>query len=786
MAITQTEIEALDEMNWTKDLILFSIDEMYLDENGKKQTKHDFQGWTKLTKSKVNDKHKVKCLLCGEASGVTIVDFDCFDDYDKLVEKGIFENYNKYPTVITRRGFHVYFKYDKTIIQPKKESLNIDILNDKKRAYYPGTTYPINETESFTYCWEFSGELQEIPTKLKDYINSLSKPTKETKQVKEKVIENKNDKTDQDLNMKIVELISPEYLNNREDWLKIVFAMKREGFSQEDALRISNKATDCRSLTDSAWNETWNSEDNRDTGVSMGTLKYYAKLSQPLEYSLLFKENFLLDKITERSLASLFDALAGQNIVYCEEEKEFYCWYKSKCRIEDKEGSFIRTLLSQTLTEYFDKLIFNVRRDLNNCEGDDTSLKTKYEKLKEILKTVERTTWLNNIWKELQSIVKCKCEKLEFDTNPDLIAFNNKKYNFRTKEWSDIKYDDFVSMNTGKDWKEPTKEQLDCISKLFEEIFPNPEIRKSYLSILYNACIGGKKDKFVIANGKGGNGKGLINELVKVLLGDYAYEAHVSLLTREFRGGANPELANVHKKRFVLFKEPDATEKLFLGNVKTLVDNDSVNARQLYKGKCEITLNAIVCMETNVRLKFSGKPTEAETRRFMDILFESTFTENDDMLHDKTLKNVYPMKKQYVTKEFQNEHRCALFQYIIDNAEKQIYNPKCVVERTKCYIEGEDTFANWYKENYDITGDKDDILKIKDMFEDYKESDDYKNMRKDERPNLHRFLHQYVLTDNKLSARYTERYKYFIGENRKESRSVLVGIKLKNVDDNDD
>ena len=220
--------------------------------------------------------------------------------------------------------------------------------------------------------------------------------------------------------------------------------------------------------------------------------------------------------------------------------------------------------MSQTLSEYFDKLIFNVRRDLNNCEGDDTSLKTKYEKLKEILKTVERTTWLNNIWKELQSIVKCKCEKLEFDTNPDLIAFNNKKYNFKTKEWSDIKYDDFVSMNTGKDWKEPTKEQLDCISKLFEEIFPNPEIRKSYLSILYNACIGGKKDKFVIANGKGGNGKGLINELVKVLLGDYAYEAPVSLLTREFRGGANPELANVHKKDLFYLKNLMLLKSYFL------------------------------------------------------------------------------------------------------------------------------------------------------------------------------------------------------------------------------
>eukprot|EP00966_Prymnesium_polylepis_P305469 7059069-Prymnesium_polylepis.1 len=33
-------------------------------------------------------------------------------------------------------------------------------------------------------------------------------------------------------------------------------------------------------------------------------------------------------------------------------------------------------------------------------------------------------------------------------------------------------------------------------------------------------------------------------------------------------------------------------------------------------------------------------------------------------------------------------------------------------------------------------------------------------MRKDERPNLHRFLHQYVLTDNKLSARYKETLQY--------------------------
>ena len=68
--------------------------------------------------------------------------------------------------------------------------------------------------------------------------------------------------------------------------------MKREKVNEKDALRISNKATDCIPLTDEAWSNVWDKEDGRVKGCSFGTIKYYAKLSNEEEYNkLIIKEN---------------------------------------------------------------------------------------------------------------------------------------------------------------------------------------------------------------------------------------------------------------------------------------------------------------------------------------------------------------------------------------------------------------------------------------------------------------------------------------------------------------
>ena len=73
-----------------------------------------------------------------------------------------------------------------------------------------------------------------------------------------------------------------------------------------------------------------------------------------------------------------------------------------------------------------------------------------------IQNTIGRTTWLNNVWKELQGIVIGRCDKVEFDTNPNVIASdNNIKYNFKTGEFSQTVIDDYISLSTKNDWAHP-------------------------------------------------------------------------------------------------------------------------------------------------------------------------------------------------------------------------------------------------------------------------------------------------------------------------------------------
>ena len=124
-------------MTWVDSLIKFSLPSLYLDENGKKRTVKDYKGWSRLTQSDVKSGHEVLCVLTGKLNGITVIDFDDHESYDKAWRDLKLFTINDHPTVITKRGFHVYFKYTDRVRQPEKDTLNVDVLNDGKRAYFP-------------------------------------------------------------------------------------------------------------------------------------------------------------------------------------------------------------------------------------------------------------------------------------------------------------------------------------------------------------------------------------------------------------------------------------------------------------------------------------------------------------------------------------------------------------------------------------------------------------------------------------------------------------------------
>ena len=96
-------------------------------------------------------------------------------------------------------------------------------------------------------------------------------------------------------------------------------------------------------------------------------------------------------------------------------------------------------------------------------------------------------------------------------------------------------------------------------------------------------------ENFIIQNGGGRNGKGLLNSALELLLGDYFYHCSYSVLTEDPRrkssGNANPELANVDRKRMVVMREPPKDVPLSNNVIKDMTGGGTIKARQLYKDK---------------------------------------------------------------------------------------------------------------------------------------------------------------------------------------------------------
>ena len=98
---------------------------------------------------------------------------------------------------------------------------------------------------------------------------------------------------------------------------------------------------------------------------------------------------------------------------------------------------------------------------------------------------------------------------------------------------------------------------------------------------------------------------------------------------------------------------------------------------------------------------------------------------------------IYKGNLDYKTESWQEEHSCAFFQYILENAEKTLYVPERIRNLSKQYVLGSDEMYGWMMENYE-TADHAEFVKLKDVFDLYKASDLYSNLTKLEKRNLNK------------------------------------------------
>ena len=503
-----------------------------------------------------------------------------------------------------------------------------------------------------------------------------------------------------------------------------------------------------------------------ESGYTASTLYYYAKQDNKNKFIEIMNENRF--ELGPTDICKFIKTFAGNKFIYSKNFKLFCFngkfWEQNNIEFRKYISGELYNFLKLVLVECF----------WNNREFN--SLKSKLEKFKTI-----------SLKKELEETYKeyGLNETIKFDDKWFLFGFNNTVYDLQEQQFREYSYDDYVATTCGYDWREPTQEELNTVHSLIQTIIPDQEERETYLQILSTTLEGKCLEKFIVFNGVGRNGKGLMDDLLLLALGNYAMIGNNSILFENNKTGANPEKANMHKKRLVLFREPPAHKKFSNSQIKELTGGGQFSARGLHESETCKQLNLTMIVECNQRPLFEEEPQNAEKKRIIDVFFRSTFVEDENEVNIE--QNVYQANEYYKHIEFQEKHKYALLKILFDkhkdfHKNKKLFICDSIKKRTENYLEMSCNIISWFKDNYEKTSDDHYFLKLSDLFSLFKQSDYYIPLISSQKRKYNlSYFKNYFITDKYLKKFYYDRKKP--KNESKQIRDILIGWRKKNDDD---
>ena len=421
----------------------------------------------------------------------------------------------------------------------------------------------------------------------------------------------------------------------------------------------------------------------------------------------------------------------------------------------------------------------------SKSEEETKSIDDKIKKINELLKNIQLLR-KNKARKELVDdiINQITNNNISFDNDPHLFAFKNKIYDLKTNTFIKPEYSQYIKTTCGYDHSSYySQDKIHALSTLIDTIFTNPEVKDYYLTILATGLYGQQIENFFIATGTGGNGKSLINALMMECVGSYGYKMGANVLLDEIKEGANPAIASLHCKRFVLAQEPNGKRRICTATLKEITVDKVINARMNYSNNCITKLNLTLLMECNELPALDDVGGGVE-RRIRAVPFTSKAVASDTYhaLIDKTgyiLANPF-----YKTQEFQQQHRQALFDILRPYWCKFQANGYSLSELpveckviTRDYLATSDDIYGWFSEIYEKNDGNGSIVYIDDLYTRFTSSRVYSFMSKaDQRKHTKKeFLTK--ITKNVFLQHYfkdrKERYN-----NVQLSKPAIVGYKL--------
>ena len=276
----------------------------------------------------------------------------------------------------------------------------------------------------------------------------------------------------------------------------------------------------------------------------------------------------------------------------------------------------------------------------------------------------------------------------KLDADPWLLNCKNGTVDLRTGELKKHNRQDLITRVVPYDYSPEGKEPARWLSFL-ERIFNNDTELISFVQRLLGYSLAGVVREHILAifYGKGDNGKSVLLETLREILGEYGMVATASLLLAMKHKGHPTDIADLFRKRFVYAIETDDGRHIAEATVKQLTGGDSIRTRRLYENSWQFTPSHTLFLATNHKPDVTGTD-HGIWRRLRLVPFDVRIpkAEQDAELKDKLLLEAPGIVRWLV-------QGCVEWQRL------GLSEPGAVTKATGDYRQEQDTLGRFFEEH---------------------------------------------------------------------------------------
>ena len=231
--------------------------------------------------------------------------------------------------------------------------------------------------------------------------------------------------------------------------------------------------------------------------------------------------------------------------------------------------------------------------------GDRKALKTHAS-------ASESTAKIAAVVKAAKVQMSLRVETADLDADPMLLGVRNGTIDLRTGQLRSADRADLITQQAPVDY-DPDATCPRWLATL-KRLQPDPEMQ-AFLQRVIGYALTGDVDEQVmfLVYGRGANGKTVLLETIRQMLGGYAQKAPTELLLARPGGtDVTNDVAGLRGARFVAAAESDEGRRLAEGRVKEVTGDEVLKARFLHKEFFEFKPVCKVFLVTNHRPRISG------------------------------------------------------------------------------------------------------------------------------------------------------------------------------------